>query len=185
MNQYIKMMGASLLSLVVLGAISTPVLAQQKSVMESGEYSCKISKEYKMRDCKVSVVDGVATLSIPTGLVAIHGEVHQIDKQKNKAYFYGKLSDARPFGCYSCNEKCAANPETCMCKDIAPEHSETCAAQRVGFVLTKKGKTWTGKLPLQHYNGVYKDGKIVGHTIEVMMLDVVIKQGKPKDKKAK
>lgn len=174
-----------LLLLLTLDATAQHKPAPSKIMPADGDYMCKIDSGYKMRPCTISTADGVTTLSIPEGLIGIKAALYPVQDSKNQIFADAKLTDERSFGCYSCNAQCAANPDTCTCRDVPAVASNQCMNQAITFVLTKKGQKWTGKLPLKNYYNTYKDGKPVDWEAEVMFLDVVIQPAKKKKKQSK
>ena len=167
-----------LLLTVTLSAQNKP--ASSKNLPADGDYMCKIDKSYKMRPCTIATTDGETILSIPEGLIGITATLYPIQDSKNQVFAEAHLTEERPFGCYYCNAECAANPESCVCKDIPRQASTQCMSQSINFVLTKKGTSWRGQLPLKMYSNIYKEGTPIDWKTEVAVFDIVIQPAKKK-----
>lgn len=183
-----KRMFAGLIALFVLTFTSTSFAQadeRQRPDMPVGEYKCRVSKGYKMRACKVTLVDGQLYLTVGEGnLIGMSGKLLVVDDRAKDVYFDARLTDERPFGCYSCQERCTTNPESCACKEIAPEASAECVAQQVGAHLKRKGNTWKGTFPYKKYWKVYSgegdQRRVVGYeaTVQFFELTLVLEKKK-------
>jgi hypothetical protein len=151
---------------------TAPVKASKK--IRAGEYRCKISREYKLRPCTVSVDEhGRTQLEIATGLLGIRGVL--TDKGA-RVHFEGVLTEGRPFGCFSCQERCSIDPDACVCKEHPREASQECLLQPIRFDLAKKQGTskWMGRFRYKLYYNEYDKGQVVGFTFEEESFMVVL-----------
>jgi hypothetical protein len=160
---------------LALIALFIPSLAAAGPLPPAGDYECRIDKGYKYRPCTVDEA-GITQLQFDGGFVGVKGRLGPINDSKSKVFFEGTLTDARPFGCFSCNAKCSEPGATCGCSEIPPAGSAQCLAQPMNAALKKKGRTWSGTLPQQVYSVVYEplkkgqrpmDRAVIGFTYEI------------------
>jgi len=157
-----------------------PVLlseAPASSSIGAGDYVCKISKEYKLRPCTVRVdPQGHTILTIPEGLIALEGVIYD---EGDVVHFDGWPTEARPFGCFSCDPRCTVDPSSCMCDELPPAASAHCLAQPVTFELKRKGDGWRGMMNYTTYSSRYEGEvpkrRVTGYETEVDTFVVEIK----------
>lgn len=109
-----------------------------------GAYECQVSRGYRFRPCTVSPGDGGdSVLEVPAGgLLAFTGTLHRRDAW---ILVEGRLTEPRPFGCFSCQEQCSVEPASCVCEEIAPAKSAECLRQPIHVLLKPAGKgKWVG-----------------------------------------
>ena len=121
------------------------------SRIKAGEYECKISREYRFRPCTVTVDEhGRSILTIPMALLAIEGVLTDVGTATR---FDGITTRERPFGCFSCQERCSVEPNSCACKELPREHSAECLLQPIRFTFKKKVGQWRGRIEHHLYYG--------------------------------
>ena len=161
-------------SLFLILCVSASAFAQAKPALVDGDYRCKVSKEYKMRECIVMVnSQGISNLTIHDALVDITGNVIPLENKKGEALFVGRLVHERPWGCYSCSEECSKDA-SCPCQENGADAIKQCMAQPIVFTLKQSGKTWKGMMPFQFVKGAYTNGKMTSNYPEVMMFEVTV-----------
>jgi hypothetical protein len=122
-----------------------------------GEYTCRVSSEYKPKPCTVVLKDGRLTLVAKEG--GLFGFEGTVEKQEPFVLVRAHHTDRRPFGCYDCAERCSQAPGTCMCEELPKAASEECLAQPLHVVLRPSGKDkWTGSVVVQRYLDPPADG---------------------------
>ncbi len=128
--------------------------APRPSKIAAGDYVCRIDAGYKLRPCSVTVDErGFTWLEIPSGLIPVKGV---LSDEGNAVVFDGAPTEERPFGCFSCQERCTKEPGTCMCQELLPDASRECLARPVVVRLTKKGQGYTGWLDYVTYFNRYE-----------------------------
>ncbi len=117
----------------------------RKSRIKPGKYACRVAKEYKLRDCVVEKnEDGHVMLEVGEGnLIAMRGVLYD---DGNVVRFEGWPTDERPFGCYSCQERCFIRPETCGCTPAAANKVIRCLQQPLHAVFRGEGGSFKGLL---------------------------------------
>jgi hypothetical protein len=151
---------------------------EEKAVIPAGDYECQVDSMYKFRPCKVELDgQGRSVLRVPEGgLLAFEGVVQKKDKW---LLIEGSLTDARPFGCFICDERCEREPGSCACTELPKETSKECKKQTVLGLLKPSGKgKWTGSLTHRLYSNEYKDGKPTGVSSELNVYDLTIRAKK-------
>lgn len=169
-------------SLFALSLLSAPALARETGpAMPAGAYECRISKEYAFRACSVEVRDGVSWLTMPGDagfLVGLEGPVVKTE-EKGVAFFEAaKRTDSRPWGCYSCDERCTKDPSSCTCVELQPEVTKQCLATSAQLLLKESGGSWKGTLPYKVFGHTYTDGKPTGTSVDIYVLEVTIRREK-------
>lgn len=112
--------------------------APRAARLAPGAYLCKVSREYRLRDCTVERdAQGRTLLEFSAGnLLGMRGVVsdapHGLD-------FEGWLVDEEPFGCSSCQERCIAHPGTCACDPLPPDAVIECLKQPLRMTLRPAG----------------------------------------------
>lgn len=146
------------------------------SPIPPGSYECQIDISYKFRPCEVvRDTNRQSTLRIPEGgLLALEGSINQ---EVDWILVEGRLTEARPFGCFSCQERCSQNPNSCECKELLPQASAECKIQPLHLLLRASGKgNWSGVLPYLVYYNKYQNGKIIGYERQPDLYKVTIRQ---------
>lgn len=122
-----------------------------------GEYACRVSSEYKEKPCTVELKDGRLTLVAKQG--GLFGFEGTVEKQEPFVLVKAHHTDRRPFGCYTCAERCSQVPGSCMCKELPPEASRECLAQPLYIVLRPAGRNaWSGSVVVQNYSLAHEKG---------------------------
>jgi hypothetical protein len=151
--------------------------APAKASIQPGEYLCKISREYKLRPCSVTIdAAGHTILQAPLGLIAIEGVLYD---EGEELRFDGWPMEPRPFGCFSCDERCTIDPSSCVCTELPAAASAHCVAQPITFSL-KRGKAgWKGSLRwgsyYSRYEGAPPGRRQVGYEIEPLTMIVELR----------
>jgi hypothetical protein len=142
-----------------------------------GEYLCRVSSEYKNKPCTVELKDGKLLLVAKEG--GLFGFEGTVTKQDPFILVTAHHTDRRPFGCYSCAERCA-KPGSCMCDEVPPEASSECLAQPLYIVLRSTGRdTWSGSVVVRNYSNTYAEGGGVnGVQHEPWVIEVTLKKKK-------
>jgi hypothetical protein len=121
-----------------------------------GAYSCRVSREYKLRECTVERdADGRTFLEFAAGnLLGMRGVVTE---SGGALEFEGYLTEEQPFGCSSCQERCIVDPSSCGCDPLPAEAVVECLAQPLRFSLraSPKGGSFHGVLPYRVYYNDY------------------------------
>jgi hypothetical protein len=169
-------------SLLIAIALLFPDLASAQetkpAVLPTGDYECRVDNGYKLRACTVTRRDGKMILTLPEDvqhLVNFEAELIATTDKKIPIYVHvTRLLQPRPWGCYSCQERCAVNPGSCACAELPPQVSEQCVAQPLNFSLATAGKnTWKGLMPYRVYYRTSKPDPEWGY--DVYPLEVTIK----------
>jgi len=123
----------------------------QPSKIAPGTYECKISREYRFRPCTVALDEhGRSILSIPQALVGLEGV---LTDEGATTHFDGIKTRERPFGCFSCQERCSIDPASCGCRELPREASAACLMEPVRFSFRKKDGQWRGRIEYHLYDG--------------------------------
>lgn len=108
-------------------------------LVQNGEHTCQISKEYKFRKCRVIEEGKVQILSLyeEGHLLQLEGIIHPTDfiGKKQQVFVEAWTNEDRPY--------------ICSTKD--PQGLAECKAQRMIINLKKSGNTWKGSFPIKHY----------------------------------
>lgn len=152
-----------------------------------GAYSCRVSREYKLRECTVERdAEGRTFLEFAAGnLLGMRGVVTDT---AGALEFEGFLTEEQPFGCSSCQERCIADPSSCGCDPLPAEAVVQCLAQPLRFVLrpSAKGGSFHGVLPYRvYYNDYVGEGsarRAEGFTFREESFQIDLIPGPPKTK---
>lgn len=148
-----------LLTLALL-LLPTLAVAGPKGLPAPGDYECRIDTGYKFKPCTIKALpNGSVVLDVTPGLFGITGQIIS-DEKGRKLMFVGRMSEPRPFGCFSCAPRCAEKPGSCACTEYQPAASEACRAQPIVFPLTKRGKTLSGTIHRFNVEAEYHNGKM-------------------------
>jgi hypothetical protein len=139
-----------------------------KASIPAGDYKCRIGKEYKARACAVAVEGGHTRITIPEGgLIALEGVLYD---EHDEVWLAGWPTEKRPFGCYSCQEKCSITPDECGCTEVPPSASRLCLAQPISAKLKATAKGWSGKMGWtgvdNNYAGTPPDRRMVAYELD-------------------
>ncbi|MCC6217572.1 MAG: hypothetical protein IT376_22125 [Polyangiaceae bacterium] len=120
-----------------------------------GRYRCAVSREYRLRTCLVEKDDaGRTLLTVEEGnLIAVRGVLYD---DGPVVRFEGWLTEQRPFGCFTCQERCFVDPSGCVCQELAAEASRRCVGQPMKAELRGAGAHWRGPLHHTHYWNRYE-----------------------------
>lgn len=122
---------------------------------------------YRFRPCFVSKdSEGFTWLAMPGSLLRFLGVVYD---QGATLVVDGTSDDSRPFGCFSCQERCTENPGECVCVELLPGASRECLAQRLTAGLTRANGTWRGWM---NHAGYFNHFEGVGEARHVTRWDV-------------
>lgn len=150
-------------------------LAAPKGLPSPGSYECRIDTGYKFKPCTIKALpNGSVVLDVTPGLFGITGQIIADTKGK-KLTFMGKLSEERPFGCFSCQAKCAIDPASCGCKEWQPAASKACREQPIVFALSKRGKTLSGTITRFAVAADYENGKQLANYPEIETFKFVLR----------
>ncbi|MGE0320967.1 MAG: hypothetical protein AB7S68_01615 [Polyangiaceae bacterium] len=118
--------------------------------LKAGLYRCSVGEGYKLRDCLVEKDgEGRTLLEIGRGnLIAARGVIW--DEGKG-LHFEGYLTDDRPFGCFSCQDRCYIEPTQCGCQVAPFEVAEACVVQSVSIDFTGGGNTFRGEMTYHQF----------------------------------
>jgi len=152
-------------------------LAPAKASIEPGEYLCKISREYKLRPCSVTTDgEGRTILKMPLALISIEGVLYDEGKELR---FEGWPAEPRPFGCFSCDERCSIDPSACACTELPTAASAHCLAQPINLSLRREKGGWKGSLRwgayYSRYEGAPPGRRQVGYEIEPLTMVVELR----------
>lgn len=134
------------------------------SKITPGSYMCRVDAMYKLRPCTVTRDEkGFSWLTTPGSLLELKGVLYD---DGNAVIFEGATGEPRPFGCFSCDERCTDDPTSCVCQELMPDASRECLAQPLKVRLTRKGQGWSGTLAYKtyfnHYEGKGADRHVTG-----------------------
>lgn len=121
-------------------AVTAPA---RPSRVAAGVYACRISKQFRFRDCTVQkTADGRTVLEFSSGnLIGSRGLLWT---EGANEVFEGALTDTRPFGCAPCDEACSANPAMCSCVPLPDAAVVECVRQPVRMTLKPSDKNSFG-----------------------------------------
>ena len=162
-----------------------PALLDQEprsSRLSPGAYACRVSKEYRLRDCRVEQRDGRTFLEFSDGnLLAMRGVLWD---EGATIRFEGWLLEEQPFGCTSCQDRCYAYPGSCACDPLPPEAIRECLRQplRISFRAAGKGR-YQGLLDYAvYYNEYVGEGSerhAQGYSAKPERFEVLLVSGPP------
>lgn len=123
--------------------------------LKPGLYQCSVGEGYKLRDCLVEKdSEGRTLLEIGNGnLVAARGVIWDAGQGLR---FEGWLTDARPFGCFGCQDRCYVEPEQCGCKPPPLEVAEACVVQSVSIDFKGAGNSFRGEMTYHRFWPTYE-----------------------------
>ncbi|MCB9606125.1 MAG: hypothetical protein H6716_06015 [Polyangiaceae bacterium] len=118
--------------------------------LKPGLYQCSVGQGYKLRDCLVEKdSEGRTLLEIGRGnLIAARGVIWD---EGRGLHFEGYLTDQRPFGCFSCQDRCYIEPKQCGCQVAPLEVAEACIAQSVSIDFKGAGNTFRGEMTYHQF----------------------------------
>jgi hypothetical protein len=153
------------------------------SRLAPGPYACRVSREYRLRDCRVErTSDGRTLLEVSEGnLLGMRGVLWD---EGNTVRFDGWLTDEQPFGCASCQERCYAYPGSCACDPLPPEAIRECLKQplRISFRPAGAGR-YQGSLEYSvYYNEYLGEGSArhaEGYVAKREQFEVLLVKGAP------
>ncbi len=151
--------------------------------LPAGPYACRVSQEYRLRDCTVEKdTEGRTWLAFAGGnLLGMRGVVW--DAPGGLA-FEGFLTDEEPFGCTSCQDRCIVNPGSCACDPLPPEGVVECLKQPLKMTLKRNGTgryrgTLVYKVYFNEYVGEGADRHVEGFVPKEERLIVDLVRGAP------
>lgn len=132
------------------------------SKLAPGAYACRIDAMYRFRGCTVRKDEsGFTWIDMPDSLLGLSAVVYD---DGASIVLDGTSASARPFGCFSCQERCTTDPSSCVCQELMPAASRECLLQPLTAKLTKSGAIWRGSmrhvLYFNHYEGNGKDRRV-------------------------
>jgi hypothetical protein len=152
------------------------------SRLTPGAYACRVSKEYRLRDCFVEQRDGRTFLEVSEGnLLAMRGVLWD---EGATIQFEGFLLEEQPFGCTSCQDRCYAYPGSCACDPLPAEAIRECLQQplRITFRAVGKGR-YQGLLDYSvYYNEYVGEGSArhaQGYSAKPEKFEVLLVTGPP------
>ncbi|MFT7622965.1 MAG: hypothetical protein ACI9WU_002140 [Myxococcota bacterium] len=173
----------------LLTSILAPILmvslasAKRPALPKVGEYSCRVSKEYKFRPCTIHQSRGGGLMiTIPDGLVQLKGHLHAVE---GGMFLEGNLHGQRAFGCHPCNEECSKPGAKCGCDPIPEAGAKACLEQPLSVILRKGKRGWSGVLPQRMYEVIYEklkpgqkpgDRAVVGYTYTIDLFSIDIRK---------
>lgn len=128
-----------------------PSESDRPSRIRPGVYECKIAREYRFRPCTIALDEhGRTILTIPHALLELQGV---LTDEGSWTHFDGIKTAERPFGCFSCQERCTTNPGSCGCQELPRVASAQCLLEPVRFRFRKQDGKWQGRIEHHHYYG--------------------------------
>ena len=120
------------------------------SRIASGTYACRVSKGYRMRDCVVEKLEsGHVILEVKEGnLLGMRGLLYD---DGAVVRFEGWTTEERPFKCFTCQDRCFIQPQTCTCRSGAIERTRSCLRQPVHAAFKGAGRHWKGVIVYHDY----------------------------------
>lgn len=135
--------------------------AARPAKLAPGNYVCRVDAMYKLRPCTVTRDErGFTWLEAPDGLLGLKGVLYD---DGGALVFDGTTAEERPFGCFSCQERCTTDPSSCGCTELMPDASRECLAQPVVVRLTKQGSSWVGNVKYKTYFNHYEGDGAARH----------------------
>lgn len=112
--------------------------APRPARLAPGAYACRVSREYRLRECTVERdAEGRTFLEFAEGnLLGMRGVVYD---RSGTLEFEGWLAEEQPFGCTSCQDRCIAHPGTCGCDPLPPDAVVECLKQPLRMTLRPTG----------------------------------------------
>ena len=112
--------------------------AARPSRLAPGPYACRVSSEYRLRDCTVERdADGRTLLEFAQGnLIGMRGVVTDAGTLLE---FEGWLTEEQPFGCSHCADRCIEDPASCVCDSLPDAAVVECVAQPLRVTLRPNG----------------------------------------------
>ncbi len=155
------------LFLFVALTASTAHAQDTPKLVENGEHTCQISKEYKFRKCRVVDEGKVQILSLyeEGHLLQFEGIIHPTDfiGKKKQVFVEAWTNEDRPYICGTTDAQGLAE----------------CKAQRVIINLKKQGNTWKGSFPIKHYWDRYvgegSERRAEGYVVTVEKISFTLK----------
>jgi hypothetical protein len=120
-----------------------------------GAYSCRVSREYRLRDCRVERdAAGHTLLEFATGnLIGMRGIVTD---SGGALEFEGWLTEEQPFGCSHCADRCIEEPGSCGCDELPEAAVIECVAQPLRVTLRPNGAgRYRGSMKYRIYYNEY------------------------------
>ncbi len=165
-----------ILVLIFLSLLPTSALADDlPRLLPEGTHKCKVSKEYKLRECKV-IKDGSEYILNFSGqhLLRFIGPIHPADfvAKDKRVFVEATIQDEQPF--------------MCKVKDAAA--MKACKEQTVMIELKRKSSTrWVGSVPVKYYWDKYvgegNERRVEGYVITVETFVVELRVQKKSKKK--
>jgi len=108
--------------------------AARPTRLTPGPYSCRVSREYRLRDCTVERdAEGRTLLEFAEGnLIGMRGVVTDAG---GALEFEGWLTEEQPFGCSHCADRCVEDPSSCSCDELPEAAVVECVAQPLRVTL--------------------------------------------------
>lgn len=112
--------------------------APRPSRLAPGAYACRVSREYRLRDCTVERDEaGRTLLEFAEGnLIGMRGVVTDAGSALE---FDGWLTEQQPFGCSHCADRCIEEPSSCGCDELPEAAVRECVAQPLRVTLRPNG----------------------------------------------
>lgn len=109
------------------------------TALAPGAYACRVSREYRLRECTVTLdADGRTLLEFAQGnLLGMRGIV--TDAGGGALAFEGWLTEEQPFGCSHCADHCIEDPSRCACDELPEAAVVECVAQPLRVKLRPNG----------------------------------------------
>lgn len=153
-----------------------------------GDYACRTGAEYRYRPCTVQKDGaGFTWVDMPGSLLGLRAVVYD---EGASLVVDGASADERPFGCFSCQERCTRDPSSCGCVELMDEAIRECLLRPIRTRLAKRGSVWTGTLQyatyVNRYEGSGAERHVTGwdpHMI-TLLVEIAPKSALPKPKPA-
>jgi hypothetical protein len=129
--------------------------AARPARLAPGAYSCRVSREYRLRGCTVERdAAGHTLLEFAAGnLLGMRGVVTDAGSALE---FEGWLTEEQPFGCSHCADRCVEEPASCACDELPEAAVMECVAQPLRVTLHPNGPgRFRGRLTYRIYYNEY------------------------------
>lgn len=160
----------------------------RKARLAPGDYACRTGAEYRFRPCTVQQdSEGFTWVDMPGSLLGLRAVIYD---EGGALVVDGASADERPFGCFSCQERCSRDPSSCGCVELMEGGIRECLLRPITTKLARRGDVWSGTLQyatyFNHYEGTGADRRVTGwdpHMI-TLLVEIAPKSALPKPKPA-
>lgn len=143
----------------------SPVLdgPARPSRLAPGSYACRTDTGYNLRPCTVTKDErGFTWIDMPHSLHSFRGVVYD---DHGELVIDGTSSEQRPWGCFSCQERCTIEADACGCTELLVGGSRECMMQPIIGRLRGAGSSFNGTLKHANYYNRYEGEGTARHVV--------------------